>query len=83
MIERAVIAANRFGLGARPGETGSIGDNAIEWLLQQIPGPSRSYPALTNLGSSAKVLAEVIGIRQMQREARRKAADGDLSLIHI
>ena len=77
MDERAAIAANRFGLGARPWETGSIGDDAIEWLLQQIPGPTRSYPALANLGSSAQTLTEVTGIRTMQREARRKASGRD------
>ena len=36
MIELAVIAASRFGLGARPGDLAAIAANPRNWLLQQI-----------------------------------------------
>ncbi|MFK8015221.1 MAG: DUF1800 family protein [Gammaproteobacteria bacterium] len=67
------IAVNRFGLGARPGDIEAIGDDSHEWLLRQIPGPSRPYEELAGLAPSSKVLIELFGIRQMQREERRKA----------
>jgi uncharacterized protein (DUF1800 family) len=33
---RSVIAANRFGLGARPREITDIGSAPCEWLLEQV-----------------------------------------------
>jgi uncharacterized protein (DUF1501 family) len=39
--KNAVIAANRFGLGARPGDLSRIGGNAESWLMDQLQGPSR------------------------------------------
>lgn len=41
----AVIAANRFGLGARPGELNIIGDDPRTWLIAQLDG-ARTIPAL-------------------------------------
>jgi uncharacterized protein (DUF1800 family) len=40
----AAIAANRFGLGARPGELPGIGVDAAGWLLRQLKG---APPVLT------------------------------------
>ena len=37
-----VIAANRFGLGARPGDLDKIGDSPREWLLG--PGAAARDP---------------------------------------
>ncbi len=34
----AAIAANRFGLGARPGELARIGADARGWLGEQLAG---------------------------------------------
>lgn len=40
----AVIAANRFGLGARPGELARIGSDGQGWVLEQIkPLPKLDY----------------------------------------
>jgi uncharacterized protein (DUF1800 family) len=38
MLERltSAIAANRFGLGARPGELDTIGGNGRDWLGAQL-----------------------------------------------
>ena len=46
----AVLAANRFGLGARPGELAAIGDDPRGWLKAQlsssnaIPAPVAALP---------------------------------------
>ena len=65
-----VIAANRFGLGARPGEIARIGDRPKAWLLDQLSGPSRLPRSLTGLPDSASVFVELQDVRRQQREAR-------------
>src|SRR5580704_17553163 len=67
----SAIAANRFGLGARPGELATIGDNGPDWLRAQLLGGA---PALAgDLRPSQLILREAL---QLQREiqAARKAA---------
>ena len=67
----ATLVANRFGLGARPGELARLGSGAREALLAQLKGPA---PLITRaLPASRDVLAQVIALR----EARRKAGDDD------
>lgn len=73
---RSVIAANRFGLGARPGELAMIDGRPQAWLLNQLQGPSRMPAELDALPDSASVLVEVQGIRKAQRDQRR-ADDSD------
>ena len=72
MSERitAAIAANRFGLGARPGELGRIGREGPDWLLAQLAGPA---PALADPGleSSARTLERIFRLRRELRAARR------------
>jgi uncharacterized protein (DUF1800 family) len=65
----AAIAANRFGLGARPGELDRIG-NAGEWLLEQLRG---TPPALTagGLKPSSQTLSQVIELRRQAEEERK------------
>ncbi|MDJ0748807.1 MAG: DUF1800 domain-containing protein [Woeseiaceae bacterium] len=70
-----VIAANRFGLGARPGEIARIGDRPEAWLLDQLDGPSRLPRDLRDLPDSASLFVELQEIRRKQREARRKDED--------
>jgi uncharacterized protein (DUF1800 family) len=43
-LEEAAVAANRFGLGARPGELKAIAGDARGWLKQQL-APEKSLPA--------------------------------------
>ena len=67
----SAVAANRFGLGARPGELAAIGDNAPDWLRAQLLGGA---PALAgDLRPSQLILREAL---QLQREiqAARQAA---------
>ncbi len=73
----AAIAANRFGLGARPGELEKIGSDARGWLMRQLTG---APPVLAGEGlhPSAQTLARVIGLRREamdQRKDQRKAGD--------
>ena len=64
----AAIAANRFGLGARPGELPSIGTDAAGWLLRQLKG---APPVLEGEGlkPSAETLAKAIELRKNRKEA--------------
>ncbi|MEO1202280.1 MAG: DUF1800 domain-containing protein [Pseudomonadota bacterium] len=70
MKAETVIAANRFGLGARPGDLDAIDNAPEDWLVRQVagdydlPGPIRALP------SSASVLVDVQAIR-------RRGRDGD------
>ena len=79
MLERPTfaIAANRFGLGARPGDLGSIGDHGPDWLRAQLTGPA---PQITDpaLRDSAGILAQTLELRKKIRAAR-KAQDAAAS----
>ena len=39
MKSSTVIATNRFGLGARPGDLAKVDSNPQEWLMGQLQGP--------------------------------------------
>ena len=61
----AVIAANRFGLGARPGDLARLDGNPREMLLAQIRGPA---PLLTEpLPGSRELLTRVMAARSSAR----------------
>jgi uncharacterized protein (DUF1800 family) len=68
------IAANRFGLGARPGEMAQIGSQPRDWLRAQLSG---APPLLTGaeLHSSAETLARGLDVRRELRAAKRAAAE--------
>ena len=70
-----VIAANRFGLGARPGELVRIGNRPRTWLLDQLDGPSQLPPMLRHLPDSPSLFVELQQIRRDQRDARRNDED--------
>jgi uncharacterized protein (DUF1800 family) len=71
----AVIAANRFGLGARPGELALVGGDAREWLRAQLPAPP---PVLTaaDLRPSAQILAQALDLRREIQAQRKTVAAG-------
>jgi len=71
----AVIAANRFGLGARPGELSRIEGKPQGWLLDQLQGPSRPPEDIRSLPDTASVLLEVQEVREMQRRAKQSDID--------
>jgi len=68
----AVIAATRFGLGPKPGDLASIGDDARGWLREQLAG---APPVLQgpDLQGSAAILAHALELRRERREARKEA----------
>ncbi len=70
----ATIAANRFGLGARPGELERL-DHPLGWLLDQLQGPSRLPDEIRDLPDSARILVEARDIRREQRDAKTDNAD--------
>ena len=66
----AVIAANRFGLGARPGELERARDDARGWLLKQATG-SRPVPAeIRGLPSSAEIFKTYSELRRDRDDAK-------------
>src|SRR5271156_2097830 len=78
MLERltSAIAANRFGLGARPGELDTIGGNGRDWLraqLQDAPPPLRGFP----LRNPSDNLVEALDVRREIRDSRQATAAGD------
>jgi len=74
-MSKAVIAASRFGLGARPGDLAAINQAPRKWLLDQIQGPHRLSDDIRRLPDSASVLLAVQDIRRREREERRDAPD--------
>ena len=71
----AAIAANRFGLGARPGELAAIGGSAPDWVRAQLDGPAPEI-ASEGLQSSASTLVQIYDLRRTIRAARLGAAGG-------
>jgi uncharacterized protein (DUF1800 family) len=64
----AAIAANRFGLGARPGEIAAIGSDSRGWLAAQVQG-SRPVPSdLQALADSASAFKAYAQARKERRE---------------
>ena len=79
----AAIAANRFGLGARPGELASVGADAEAWLLKQLKG---TPPVLAGDGlrPSAETLAKAIELRKevaVERRDKKQGANDDEALV--
>jgi len=75
----AAIAANRFGLGARPGELALIGADARGWLRAQLRGPPEVLAA-AELRSSAQILAQALALRrevQLQRKVATSSGAAD------
>jgi len=69
----STIAANRFGLGARPGDLAAIGGDGRDWLRAQL---AAAAPVLTDEGlePSAAVLGEAFALqREIQAEKRSGA----------
>lgn len=71
MRDASVIAANRFGLGARPGELAAIDGDPRGWLLGQLPGPGALPQELRDLPSTASILRQAHELREQQRQAKR------------
>jgi uncharacterized protein (DUF1800 family) len=78
MLERltSAIAANRFGLGSRPGELDAIGGNGRDWLRAQLKdSPPRLADA--QLRTSSDILVETLDLRREIRASKQAAASAD------
>lgn len=78
MLERltSAIAANRFGLGSRPGELSGIGGDGRDWLRAQLKGsPPRIGDA--QLRPSSDILTEALDLRREIRASRQAAASAE------
>jgi uncharacterized protein (DUF1800 family) len=77
MLERltSVIAANRFGLGARPGDLGAISADGRDWLRAQLKDAPPQV-ADAQLRSSSDILVEALDLRREIRAARQEGASG-------
>jgi uncharacterized protein (DUF1800 family) len=72
----AAIAANRFGLGARPGELASIGGDGRAWLRAQLSGAPPLVSA-AQLRPSVEILAQGMELQRQMQEARRDGVAND------
>ena len=73
LTQQAAIAANRFGLGGRPGDGRAIGFDPKAWLLAQLDRPAAAPPAGTP--ESARVLAEARSLRAVRQVAEQVRAN--------
>ena len=73
MIRRQTLsAANRFGLGARPGELVAI-DDPRAWLAAQLRPRTAALPALQDLPGSLDYLRREAAYQRERRQARMQA----------
>src|SRR5262252_2236096 len=76
LTQDAAIAANRFGLGARPRDAAAIGTDPKAWLEGQITAAKRATPKQAGTPESAQVLAklrDLQAVRQAAAQARANA----------
>jgi uncharacterized protein (DUF1800 family) len=76
------IAANRFGLGARPGELARIGRDPRGWLTAQLKGRPPQIGA-SGLAPSSDILSETLELRREQREQRKSNAANAAALLKL
>jgi uncharacterized protein (DUF1800 family) len=76
----SAIAANRFGLGARPGDLAHIGNDPVGWLRAQLKGAPPEI-AGEGLRSSADIIAQSLDLRRSIRQARQEARNGDAAAL--
>jgi uncharacterized protein (DUF1800 family) len=74
MKKETIIAANRFGLGARPGELDTIDRDPKAWLLDQLQGPHQLAAQQQNMPSTASILQEVKRAREQRKKTKESNA---------
>lgn len=84
MLEKlnSAIALNRFGLGARPGELGTVGADGRDWLRAQLKDPA---PRLSDssLRSSSEILVDALDLRREVRQSRQAPAGAQPALMKV
>ncbi len=77
IVAAAAIAANRFGLGARPGDLAAIGEDPRGWLRAQLAGGAPLLAAAA-LPSTQQILSgaePIVRERTQARQAGQTSAD--------
>lgn len=77
MTSDAVIACNRFGLGAKSGELERVGKDPRGWLADQVRQGAERPTLIDELPSTQRVLVEVDQFRREQRQRASMADDND------
>ena len=67
----AAIAANRFGLGARPGELAQAASDPRGWLKQQVRGTRPARGVIETLPSAEDAFQEYTDAVRLRREMRQ------------
>ena len=76
LTQNAAIAANRFGLGARPRDAAAIGSDPQGWLEDQVAAAKKPAPKPSDPPESAQVLEklrDLEAVRQAAAQARANA----------
>lgn len=68
----AVIAANRFGLGARPGELDSIGNDPRAWLTGQLDGARTPPAAIAQLPASPQAFKMYTDFLEEKKQIKKE-----------
>jgi len=76
-LQQAVLAANRFGLGARPGELVDIAHDPKGWVLAQLEAAPDDASSLRGLPGTSDYLARFSRFRLDHRRARERIARGE------
>lgn len=77
---RAMIATNRFGLGARPGEAAAVTGDPEGWLLAQLePAAAPAFPT-AGLKNAQQAASSFYAFQQARRKAQRRS-EGDEAAI--
>lgn len=77
MSKDAVIASNRFGLGAKPGELARIQEDPRGWLKQQIGRGADQPSGVAGLPSTPEVVVEIQRLRLEQRQMAARNSEND------
>src|SRR5688572_7788847 len=77
MSLRPVIAVNRFGLGAAPGELAAAGSDTRGWLASQVKQPAPAYPQFERLAHSSEALTQYQRWLAKLRRARAEMQASD------
>ena len=78
--QKTMIATNRFGLGARPGEAAQAASDPRAWLLAQLENRNANGFQATGLKSSDQAAREYFEFQAAKRKAKKAAsakADGE------
>ena len=77
---KSIIATNRFGLGARPGEAAKAASDPRGWLLAQLENPAASTLPGGGLKTTEQALSEYFAFQSARRKAQKQVKDDEDAL---